>query len=96
MGEAIAPVIARVAAKLADTVAEWVSWIGREEAVDGKSVTGVGVDDVVSYDPHVFESQGQALRTVPHTWRSVGGVVVVDYVSGNGLHDWQWLELVVW
>lgn len=84
MGEAIAPVIARVAAKLANTIAEWISRIGREDAVGGKSVTGIGVDDVVSHDPHVFESQEQALRTVPHTWRCVGGVVVVDCVGGMG------------
>jgi hypothetical protein len=35
---------------------------------------------VVSHDPHVFERQEQTPRTVPHAWRSVGGVVVVDSV----------------
>lgn len=89
MGEAIAPVVARVTAQLADPVAEWIDRVAREDAVDRKSVTDVRIDDVVPHHPHVFESQEQALRTVPHTWGSVGGVVVVDGVRGDELHDWE-------
>jgi len=80
LGEAIAPVVAGISAKLTNFVVEGISGIGREDAVDVESVAGEGVDDVVSHDPHVFERQEQTPRTVPHAWRSVGGVVVVDSV----------------
>ena len=50
-----------ITAKLADFVAEWVSGIGKEDAID-------------------VERQEQTPRTVPHAWKSVGGVVVVDGV----------------
>lgn len=61
LGEAIAPVVVGITAKLADFVAEWVSGIGKEDAID-------------------VERQEQTPRTVPHAWKSVGGVVVVDGV----------------
>jgi hypothetical protein len=38
---------------------------------------------VVAHDPHVFEREKQTPRTVPHAWRSVGSVVVVDSVVRN-------------
>lgn len=78
--------VARVAAKLADPVAEGVRRIGGEDAIDSESVAGVRVDDLVSYDPHVFERQVQALRIVPHAGRFVGGVVDVDGVEAGGMH----------
>jgi hypothetical protein len=87
VGKAIAPMVARVATELADPVAERVSRVGREDAVDRESVAGVRVDNVVSHDPHVLESREQALRTVPHAWRSFGCVVVEDSVRGDWLHD---------
>lgn len=83
LGEAIAPVVAGIGAKLTNLIAEGISGIGGEDTVDVRGVAGEGVDDVVAYDPHVFERQEQTPRTVPHAWRSVGGVVVVDSVVWN-------------
>jgi hypothetical protein len=84
----------RVAAKLADAVTERISRIGRKDAVDREGVASVRIDDVVSDDPHVFERKEQALRTIPHAWRSVGSVIVVDGVEGYGRHD-RW-SLIAW
>ena len=88
--------VARVAAKLADPIAERISRIGGKDAVDREGVSSVRIDDVVSYDPHVFERKEQALRTVPHAWGSVGGVVVVDGVEGSGWHDRRSSGWMVW
>ena len=75
--------VAGIAAKLTDAVGEGVSRIVREDAIDRESVTGERVDDVVAHDSHVFERKKQTPRTVPHAWRSVGSVVVVDSVVRN-------------
>ena len=59
--KAIAPVVARVAAKRADLVAVRVRSICRKDAVDVEMVATVGVDDVVPHDPHIFERKEDTL-----------------------------------